>query len=144
MNIHTYIQLLDLLKIVAEYSKDIGMSFGGSKCAYQCIQRGKRKEIGSPLRVDHLTVQEIKEGDNYKYLGIDESVCFNGPLNKERVIKEYKRRINRIWRSELNAINKATANNSFAVPLITPTIGYLTGQKKKSEDLASPQGNCSP
>ena len=40
------------------------MSFGDSKCAYQCIQRGKRKEIGSPLRVDHLTVQEIKEEDN--------------------------------------------------------------------------------
>ena len=60
-------------------------------CIYQCIQRGKRKEIRSPLRVDHLTVQEIKEGDNYKYLGIDESVGFDGPLNKECVIKEYKK-----------------------------------------------------
>ena len=137
-------QLINLLKIVVEYSKDIGMSFGDSKCAYQCIQRAKRKEIGSPIRVDHLTVQEIKEGDNYKYLGIDESVGFDGPLNKERVIKQYKRRVNRIWRSKLNAINKSIAHNSFAVPLITPTIGYLTGQKKTSEDLTSPQGNCSP
>ena len=88
-------QLLNLLKIVVEYSEDIGMSFGDIKCAYQCIQRGKSKEIGSPLRVNHLTVQEIKEGDNYKYLGTDESVGFDGPLNKERVIKEYKRRVNR-------------------------------------------------
>ena len=92
-------QPINLLIIVAEYSKNIGMSFGDSKCAYQCIQRGKRKEIGSPIRVDHLTVQEIKEGDNYKYLGIDESVSFDSPLNKECVIKEYNRRVNRIWRS---------------------------------------------
>ena len=107
------------------------MSFGDSKCAYQCIQRGKRKEIGSPLRVDHLTVQEIKEGDNYKYLGIDESVSFDGPLNRERVIKEYKRRVNRIWRSELNAISKSIAHNSFSVPLITPTTGELNWTKEE-------------
>ena len=92
-------QLINLLKIIVEYSEDVGMSFRDNKCAYQCIQRGKRKEIVSPLRVDHLTVQKIKEGDNYKYLGTDESVGFDGPLNKERVIKEYKRRVNRIWRS---------------------------------------------
>ena len=128
-------QLLNFLKIVVEYSKDIGMSFGDSKCAYQCIQRGKRKEIGSPLRVDHLTVQEIKEGDNYKYLGTDESVGFDGPLNKERVIKEYRRRVNRIWRSELNAINKSIAHNSFAVPFITPTTGVLNWTKEEIRRL---------
>ena len=111
------------------------MSFRDSKCAYHCIQRGKRKEIGSPLRVDHLTVQEIKEGDNYKYLGIDESVGFDGPLNKERIIKEHKRRVNRIWRSELNAINKSIAHNSFAVPLITPTIGVLNWTKEEIRRL---------
>ena len=111
------------------------MSFGDSKCAYQCIQRGKRKEIGSPLRVDHLTVQQIKEGDHYKYLGIDESVGFDGPLNKDRVIKEYKRRVNRIWRSELNAINKSVAHNSFAVSLITPTTGILNWTKEEIRRL---------
>ena len=42
-------QLVNLLKLVVECSKDIGMSFGFCKCAYQCIQRGKRKEVGSPL-----------------------------------------------------------------------------------------------
>ena len=128
-------QLLNLLKVVVEYSKDIGMSFVDSKCAYQCIQRGKRNEIGSPLRVDHLTVQEIKEENNYKYLGTDESVGFDGPLNKERVIKEYKRRVNRIWRSNLNPINKSIAHNSFAVPLITPTIGVLNWTKEEIRRL---------
>ena len=128
-------QLLNLLKIVVEYSKDIGMSFRDSKCAYRCIQREKRKEIGSPLGVDHLTVEEIKEGDNYKYLGIDESVGFDGSLNKERIIREYERRVNRIWRSELNAKNKSIAPNSFAVSLITPTTGVLNWTKEEIRRL---------
>ena len=52
-----------------------------------CIKRGKRSGIGTSLKVMYLTVLEIKEGDHYKYLGIDESVGYYGPLNKERVTK---------------------------------------------------------
>ena len=66
-----------------EYSRDIRMSFDESKCVYQCIKRGKRSEIGTSLKVMHLTVLEIKESDHYKYLGMDESVGYDGPLNKE-------------------------------------------------------------
>ena len=76
-------ELIKLLEIVVEYSRDIGMSFPESKCAYQCIKRGKRSGIGTSLKVMHLTVLEIKEGDHYKYLGIDQSVEYDGPLNKE-------------------------------------------------------------
>ena len=68
-------------------------------------------------------------------IGIDESVGFDGPLNKERVIKEYKKRENRIWRSELNAVNKSIVHNSFAVPLITPTIGVLNWTKEEIRRL---------
>ena len=61
------------------------------------------------------------------------------PLNKQRIIKEYKRRVNKIWKSELNAINKSIAHNSFAVPIITPTIGILnwTKQEIKNLDIAT-------
>ena len=74
-----------MLGTVAMFSKDIGMTFGESKCAYQCIERGKKK---LPLLVNNLTLKEIDEGDQYRYLGIDESVGILGPLNKERGIKE--------------------------------------------------------
>ena len=80
-------ELIKLLEIVAEYSRDMGMSFGESKCTYQCIKRGKRSGIGTSLKVMHLTVLEIKEGDHYKYLGIDKSIGYDGPLNKEGVTK---------------------------------------------------------
>ena len=35
-----------LLEIVAQFSHDVKMKFGEDKCAYQCIKRGKRSEIG--------------------------------------------------------------------------------------------------
>ena len=133
-------KLIALLELVIQVSQGIGMVFGESKCAYQCIQWGKKREMGLPLKVKDLTVAEIEEGDRYKYLGIDESVGYDSPLNKYRIIKEYKRRVNKIWKSEeLNAANKSITYNSFAIPIITPSIGILNWTKGeiKSLDVAT-------
>ena len=91
-----------------------------------------------PLKVKDLTVAEIEEGDHYKYLGINESVGYDHSLNKHQIIKGYKRRVNKIWKSELNAANKSIAHNSFALPIITRTIGILNWTKDeiKSLDIA--------
>ena len=43
-----------------------------------------------------LTVKEIENGDHYTYLGMDESIGILAPLNKDRVKKEYKTRLNKI------------------------------------------------
>ena len=80
-----------------------------------------------------LMVQELKEEEQYKYLGQDESVGYHGPLSKERVLKEYKRRVRKIWTSKLYGTNKLTAHNILAVPVpvITPAIGILEWTKKE-------------
>ena len=111
------------------------MTFGESKCGYQAIERGKRKEHNEPLEMKGLTVMEIENGDHYTYLGVDESVGILGPLNKQRVTKEYKTRLQKIWSSELNGRNKTIAHNTFAVPIITPTVGMLDWTKKEVKDL---------
>ena len=121
--------MIKMLKMVVQFSEDVGMNFGANKCAYQCIERGKRKEQSQPLEVNGLIIKEVEEGDTYKYLGVDESVGINGPLNKDRVVKEYKARVKKIWNSELNGNNKAIAHNSFAVPIITPMVGILSWPK---------------
>ena len=126
--------MIKLLETVTQFSNDVGMKFGVSKCAYQVIERGKRKAQNEDLEVNGLHIQEI-QGDCYKYLGIDESIGIEGPLNKQRVIKEYKTRIKKIWRSELNGYNKAIAHNAFAVPVVTLTIGILKWTKKEINDL---------
>ena len=50
---------------------------------------------------------------------------FDGPVNKERVTKEYFTRVRKIWTSELSAYNKVIAHNSYALPVLVPTIGIL-------------------
>ena len=82
-------KMVKILETFTMFSQDIGMTFDLSKCAYQSIERGKRKAENKPLVANNLSIEEIEEGDQYKYLETDESVGIIGPLNKKKVIKEY-------------------------------------------------------
>jgi hypothetical protein len=113
------------LDLITTFSRDIGMSFGEDKCAYLQIEKGKLITSQDPIVINQLTIQPIAEGDCYRYLGIDENISYNGPINKERVTKEYLNRVRKIWSSELSDRNKVIAHNSFAVPILTPTIGII-------------------
>ena len=92
---------MKLLDLVTHFTNDVGMKFGESKCAYQ-IERGVKIGKGEPIRIGGLTIKEIENGDSYRYLGIDEPVGAPVPLNKEKVTKEYRKRLRKIWNSELN------------------------------------------
>ena len=128
-------KLLRLLEIVIQFSADVGMVFGEAKCAYQCIQRGKRVTLATPIEVNGLKIQETKEGDHYRYLGMDEDIGIDNELNKDNAIKKYKNRLKKIWSSELNGKNKTIAHNTFAIPVISYTIGILEWTKKEIQDL---------
>ena len=105
------------------------MRFGVDKCAYMYIEHGKRKSTGTELEMDGLKISELQDIDSYKYLGADEDVAYQGTLNKDQVVKEYIKRIRKIWKSELSARNKVIAHNSFTVPILTPTLGILDWNK---------------
>ena len=75
--------------------------------------------------MNDIVIQPIEEGDTYIYLGQDENINFDGPINKERVTKEYFTRVRKIWTSELSACNKVIAHNSFVPPVLVPTFGIL-------------------
>ena len=77
------------------------------------------------ITVNNMGIEELKQDDTYKYLGQDETVTYNGPLNKERVSTEYLRRVRKVWNSQLNTSNKTIAHNAFAIAFLTPTIGIL-------------------
>ena len=112
------------LEIVTTFSKNIGMKFGEEKCAFHQIEKGIIKK-SAPLNINHLTIQPVGDGDSYKHLGIDKNITYNGPLNKGNVFEEYLNRVRKMWFSELSDFNKVIANNSFAGPIITPTIGII-------------------
>ena len=62
---------------------------------------------------------------------MDEDIAFRGELTKDRVKKEYFRRVKKIWRSELYGKNKVIAHNIFATPVFTLTFGVLEWTKEE-------------
>ena len=85
-----------LLEIVSVYSHDIGMSFGERKCNFVEIKRGKLVSNSQAIEIAGVKISPVQLGDTYRYLGLDECVTFNGPLNKERVTSEYLKRARRV------------------------------------------------
>ena len=80
-------------KLISQFTNDIGMRFGVDNCAYMYIEHGKRKSTRTELEMDGLKISELQDTDSYKYLGADEVVAYRGTLNKDRVVKEYIKRI---------------------------------------------------
>ena len=72
--------------------------------------------------MNNLFIKAIKDGNTYKYLGINENISYIGANNKERVTKEYYTRVQKIWKSELTSFNKVIAHNNFAIPVLTTTV----------------------
>ena len=138
-DLKTYAKDIDEAKIqadmITQFTNDISMEFGAVKCAYLYIESGKRKSLGDTIDINGLHLEELEEGDTYKYLGQDEAVGFASPLNKEKVTKEYYRRVRKIWESELYAKHKVIAHNIFAVPILSPTFGILNWTKDELEKI---------
>jgi hypothetical protein len=114
-----------MLDLITTFSRDIGMEFGQAKCAYAVVKRGKVVRSNEKLEINGLALSPLSENEGYKYLGLDETLAYDGPLNVARVTKEYLRRVRKIWSSELSAVNKTIAHNAFAIPVLTPTFGLL-------------------
>ena len=123
------------LDIVTTFSHDIGMAFGEDKCGYVCIERGKKKSLGKSIIMNGVTIRELEEGEPCRYLGQDETIGYDGKLNKDRVRSEYFRRVKKIWTSELIARNKISAHNTFALPVLVPTIGILDWTLAEIDEL---------
>ena len=132
VNLNLLKQQLDL---VTQFSSDIGMIFGESKCAFLAIDKGKIVESHEVIVMNGVTIKPLKDGDSYKYLGQDENIGYVGPLNKARVTAEYKKRVRKIWSSELSAYNKHIAHNVFALPVLTPTFGIICWTIQEIENL---------
>ena len=78
-NIHKAKLRLDL---ITTFTKDINMQFGSNKCAYIYIERGKQVSLGQKFIINNIELNQLENGDCYKYLGQDEDIGFNGTLNK--------------------------------------------------------------
>ena len=107
-----------LLKIVKGFSDDIRMELGLDKCAKATFKRGKlAKNENIELDVG-TTIQDLEQEGTYKYLGLNEGDGIQHAKMKEKIRKEYYRKIRLVFKSELNAANRIDAINTLAVPVV--------------------------
>ncbi|PNF33084.1 hypothetical protein B7P43_G16085, partial [Cryptotermes secundus] len=72
----------------------------------------------------------------YKYLGIEENHQIEHKKEKERLKKEYVRRLRLILNTELNAKHKMQAIGSLAVPVLRYSFGIINWHKEEYKNLA--------
>ena len=78
-------------------------------CAKATFKRGKLVKT-LDIQVDTNTIiQELEQEGAYKYLGINEGNGIQHATMKEKIRKEYYRRVRLVTRSELNVISKIQA-----------------------------------
>ena len=122
------------IKIVHTISKDLNMNFGLEKCARICLNRGW---VQSKMHIGNTFENDIKELDPrkaYKYLGIEESFDIQHKNEKEKLEKEYLKRLRLVLGTELSA-KKIQAIASLAVPVLRYSFGIVNWHQEELRKL---------
>ena len=86
------------------------MEFELDKCAKATFKKGTLAETSS-IKLDiNTTIKELEQEESYKYLGINEGDGIQHSQMKEKIRKEYYRRVRLVLKSELNAANLHSSN----------------------------------
>ena len=124
-----------LVQSVRVVSNDICMEFGVQKCAMLVIKQGKVIESNGIDLPNNETIKSIHEENGYKYLGVMEADQVLGGQMKERLRKEYKRRVKKILKSKLNGGNMITAINTWAVSMMRYTTPFVDWRKEELKEI---------
>ena len=126
-------ELQELLGIVKDYSTSIKMMFNTDKCAKLTMKRGQHSKSSNITLDPGTTIRELDNHEEYKYLGISEGAGISHNKMKDKLKKEYIRRIRLVLKSQLNSKNKINAINSLAIPILLysfPIINWTMGEIK--------------
>ena len=107
-----------LLTTVKQFSNDIGMEFGLDKCAKATFVKGKLIKSSCIILDIETIIKELDPEECYKYLGVNEGDGINHTKMKEKIRKEYYRRVRLVLKTELNSKNRIEAINSLAIPVV--------------------------
>ena len=111
-------------------STDININFGLETCASIRLKKGRVQSkiyIGSTFEKD---IKELDPREAYKCLGIEESHDIEHKNEKEKLKKEYLRRLRLVLGTELSAKNKIQATGSLAVPVVIYSFGIVNWQRE--------------
>ena len=99
-----------------------------------CVKRGKLVHSQNLVIDINREIRELEQGKTYKYLGIEESEGIQKQM-KERLKREYNKRLRMILKSELNARNKITAIGALAVPVLRYSFGIINWRTEEIKKI---------
>ena len=118
-----------LVQTVRVFRKDIGMEFGIEKCAVLVMDKGKIVKSVSIQLPDDNVINSLQEGESYKYLGILEADKFLEEKMKLNVLKEYIRRLRKVFKSKLNGGNLVRGVNTWEISLVRYSAVFFSWRK---------------
>ena len=81
-------KLNSLFKITEQFTRDIRMEFGISKCKAQHITRGKWVESETEITLNDEILQNMQNNETYKYLGFQQSTKLDHTTIKHSLIQK--------------------------------------------------------
>ena len=127
-------ELERLLTVVKRYSDDIKMSFGLNKCGMVVIKKGVKEKSDGIVLPGEEKIKEIEE-TGCKYLGVLQSDHLMEKEMKEKVRREYNRRLKLVLKSKLYSGNMIKAINSWAVSVMRYTAGIIEWSVKELKEI---------
>jgi hypothetical protein len=122
-------ELTDEIQIVKTLSNDIKLKFGWEKCARICLKSGniyRKQHVGNTMETG---IKELDAMKVYKYLGVEESHKIGHKKEKDRLKKEYIRRLRLIAKNTMQAIG------SLAIPVLRYSFGISNWHQEEIQKL---------
>ena len=113
-------KLNTVLRATRGKMKDIGLDWNPKKCSVVHVKKGAKVEDAEGMKVDGSSVIKcLKEGSQYKFLGVLESSRQEDQLAFRVASEVYLDRLSVIWSSPLSDYHRIVASNQYALPALT-------------------------
>ena len=123
-----------LVQTVQQFSEDIKMEFGISKCAVVALKRGKRSHMEG-IKLPNGEELGDPDAGGYKYLGVLELDSMLCKEMKSKVKEVYLRRLKLLLKTRLNGKNLFQAINSWAVAVVRYSAAFVNWTQDEMKQL---------
>ena len=124
-----------LTQTMRVFSNDIGMKFGVEKCAVLTMKKGKMAKSDGITLPNKTAIKGLKQSESYKYLGIIQEDRTKHHEMKEKVKREYYRRVRKILETKLNDGNIRAGINTRVVLFLRYSAAILESTGAELEQM---------
>ena len=123
-----------LIQTVQIFSEDIGMQFGIDKCATLVMKKEKIVKSDCIQLPKDKVIKSLEE-ESYNYIGVLEPDEVMVNEMKDKVKKQYYRRVRKVLETKLNSGNVFKAINTWAVSVVRYSAAFLGWSKLQLEEI---------